>query len=157
MKKYAVLFIVCLIGVYSCKKASKAKVKPELAFMGFSHDTVANGNPKDTVLVNFRYTMAAKKVGSGDKITQLHIKDSRIGPLSPYLFPDEVSQNIPDELLDGDLNINGTLTLRLPASLYFIMRPDRPDVDTVSYEFYLKDKDGTESDKVTSSDILILP
>ncbi|HEY9177573.1 MAG TPA: hypothetical protein VIN07_07780 [Flavipsychrobacter sp.] len=158
MKKYTLLFIIILTAFAACKKAEKAKEKPEIAFAGLSHNTVVNGDTKDTLLINLRYTIAAAAVGTlGDSAyTQVHIIDKRdcvVGNQPPILFPDEVEQNLPE----GEANVSGNITLRLPAANFFVLCPDRPNGDTVTYEIYLKGKNGVESNKITVPEIYIVP
>jgi hypothetical protein len=158
MKKYTLLSIIILLALGACKKDGPAKQKPEIAFMGLSHNTVINGDIKDTLLINLRYTMAVSGIGNiGDTaFTQVHIIDSRDcigGNQAPFLFPDDVYQNLPDD----KMNVSGTITLRLHAANFLLLCPDKPNGDTLRYEIYLKDKNGVESNRVTTSDIYITP
>ncbi len=158
MKKYTLLFIISFMALAACKKGGPAKEKPEIAFMGLSHNTVVNGDIKDTLLISLRYTMAASGIGNtGDTLfTQVHIIDSRDcvgGNQPPFMFPDDVTQNLPDD----EMNVSGNITLRLHAANFLVLCPDRPNGDTLRYEIYLKDKNGVESNRVTTSDIYIIP
>ena len=72
---------------------------------------------------------------------------------APFLFPDDVYQNLPDD----KMNVSGTITLRLHAANFLLLCPDKPNGDTLRYEIYLKDKNGVESNRVTTSDIYITP
>lgn len=154
MKKYTILFIMAVISFAACKKAEKAKEKPELAFTGLSHNKVVNGDPKDTVLISLRYTIATSAVGVDSNAPTIYYKDSRdTQSVLSQPFPSEVADNLPE----ADVNIRGTITLRLNGANYFVLRPDRPNGDTLRYEIYLKGKDGVESNKITTPDIYIEP
>lgn len=153
MKKYALLFIIMIPAFSACKKAGKAKEKPEVAFSGFSHNTVVNGDLKDTVLINLRYTIAAAAVGFDTSAPVVYFKDSRDQTVNSQYFPNDVADNLPET----DPNISGAITLRLSAANYFVMRPDRPNGDTLRYEIYIRGKDGVESNKITTPDIYIIP
>lgn len=153
MKKYTILFIMVVISFAACKKAEKAKEKPELAFAGLSHDKVMNGDLKDTVLISLRYTIAASQVGQDSTAPYIAFKDSRDQTVNRQYFPNDIAQNLPD----ADMNISGAITIRLNAGNYFVLRPDRPEGDTLRYEMYLVGKDGVESNKITTPDIYIEP
>lgn len=153
MKKYTLLFIVMIAAFAACKKTSPAKEKPELAFAGLSHDKVINGDLKDTLLISLRYTIATSAVGVDTSAPTIYFKDSRDETVNFQPFPNEIADNLPDV----DLNISGAITLRLNAGNFFVLRPDRPEGDTLQYEIYLKGKDGVESNKVTTPNIYILP
>lgn len=153
MKKYTLLFIIALSAFAACKKTGPAKEKPEIAFAGLSHNTVVNGDLKDTLLINLRYTIAVSAVGVDTNAPTIYYKDSRDQAVNPQPFPNEVANNLPE----ADVNISGSITLRLSAANYFVLRPDRPDGDTVTYEIYLKGKDGVESNRITTPEIYIVP
>lgn len=154
MKKYTLLFVLCLIAFASCKKRTAEKEKPELVFAGLSHDKVHSGDPKDTLIINLRYTIAAAAVGTQETAPVIFFKDKRDQTITPMPFSDEVASKLPD----GELNISGNITLKLNVGNFLVLRPDRPNGDTTQYEIYLKDrKKGIESNHVTTSDIYILP
>lgn len=154
MKKYTLLFFIILTALAACKKTGPAKEKPELAFKGLSKNTVINGDLKDTVLISLRYTIAASEVGKDSTAPYIAFKDSRdLNAINRQYFPNDIANNLPDV----DLNVSGTITIRLNAGNFFVLRPDRPDGDTLHYEMYLVGKNGTESAKITTPDIYILP
>lgn len=153
MKKYSLLFAIIITALAACKKTDSAKDKPELAFAGLSHDKVVNGDLKDTVIISLRYTIAASQVGQDSTAPYIAFKDSRDQTVNRQYFPNDIAQNLPD----ADLNISGAITIRLNAGNYFVLRPDRPEGDTLRYEMYLVGKDGVESNKITTPDIYIQP
>lgn len=154
MKLYPILIIILLFSVFSCKKRGSALKAPEIAFAGFSHDSVFNGDPKDTVLISLRYTMAADAIGNKTQPTQVYLKDSRDQTEQPFSFPEEIANNLPDL---STPNINGTITLRLPVTQFMTLRPSRPNGDTLHYNIYMKDKTGTQSNTIETPFIYILP
>ncbi len=153
MKKYTLLFIIILTAFAACKKTGPAKEKPELAFVSLSHNAVTNGDLKDTVLISLRYTIAASDVGKDSTAPYIAFKDSRDQTVNRQYFPNEIADNLPET----DLNVSGAITIRLNAGNYFVLRPDRPEGDTLQYEMYLVGKNGVESNRITTSDIYILP
>ena len=154
MKKNTLLFIISILALAACKKSESPKEKPEIVFTGLSHNTVTSGDLKDTILINLRYTMAVSSVGADTTLPVLYFQDSRDQTVAFLSFPGEISGKLPD----AENNISGNITLRLNVSNYLVVRPDRPNGDTVQYEIYLKDvKNGKESNRVTTPDIYIMP
>lgn len=98
--------------------------------------------------------MAVSAIGvANDTNFALYFKDNRDTFLYREAFPDELINNIPD----GEVNISGVITLKLAAPRYLTLLPPKLDGDTLRYEVYMKDKNGVESNKITTSDIYILP
>ena len=158
MKIYPILFLALLLSAYSCKKEGASIDKPELAFVSLSPDKVISGYDKDTVLISLRYTMAINAIGNATSPTEVILKDSREPTIEERLpFPEEIAEDQPDNLPDGKNNISGTITLRLPAARYLVLRPDRPDGDTLRYTIFLEDKNGTRSDSLISPEVFIFP
>lgn len=154
MRKHPILLLILLITVAACKKSDVAIEKPDLDFVTLSPATVNSGNLKDTVLISLRYTIAASGIGAGATPTEVFFKDSRdSNSLNRLPFPDDLAGNLPE----SEQNISGAITVKIPASLYLVLRPDRPDGDTLRYEMYLRDKNGVQSNKITTPDIYILP
>lgn len=155
MKTYSILLVVIIMFAAACNRGNKALEKPEIVFRSFSHETVRSGDLKDTLLINLRYTMATKSLGSETDPSSFILKDSRDpGSELKFSFPNEIYGNVPDPTQN---NISGTVTLRLSAGLFFVLRPDRPEGDTLQYEILLRDKDEVESAPVTSGNIFIIP
>lgn len=154
MKKYPILILILLASATACKKPEDALEKPEIAFISMSPSVVASGNLKDTVLISLRYSIASSGIGLGPTPTEIYFKDSRdSNSLNRLPFPDEVSAELPET----ENNIRGNISVKIPASLYLVLRPERPDGDTVRYQMYLRDKNGLESNKITTPDIYIMP
>lgn len=154
MRNYPILIIILLLSIYSCKKRGSALKNPEIAVTGLSQDSVINGDPKDTVLISIRYTMAADAIGNEKEPTQINLTDSRDLTQQSFNFPSEIANNLPDI---STPNINGTVTVRLPVAQFMTLRPTRPDGDTVFYKISLKDKNGAQSNTVETPFIYILP
>lgn len=153
MKRYPIFFFIILLAVCSCKKAGKPLEKPEIVFRALSHNTVVSGNAKDTVIISLRYSIAAANIGAGDTIVKVFGIDKRDDFQSIFPFPNEIDGTLTEE----DVNISGNLTVKLSANQFFTLRPDHPNGDTLRYEIHLKDKNGVESNRVTTPDIYIVP
>lgn len=154
MKKYLILAGTLLIAATACNKDKKAMDKPQISITSIAPNTVKNGSPADTVIISFKYAMAASAVGTASQPTKLILNDNRDTALIlTEPFPEDMYTNLPD----GEINIEGTLTMKLPAINYLVLRPDRPDGDTLKYTIYLSDKDGIQSNRVVSDNIYIVP
>jgi hypothetical protein len=155
MKKYLILSGALIIAASACNKDKEAIKKPQISLKSMSPNTVVTGAPGDTVFIELGYAMAADGIGIPDQGgATLILEDSRDTSLvirEP--FPADMVGNLPE----GEINISGTLTMKLPAISYLILEPDRPDGDTLKYTIYLKDKNGVESNRIETSDIFILP
>ncbi|MCB0696080.1 MAG: hypothetical protein KDC07_01865 [Chitinophagaceae bacterium] len=153
MKKYTVLFASMIIIATSCSKPGSPLEKPAIVFRGISDTIVVDRAAKDTVIMNLRYTIAVDKVGSSTTPTIVYLKDSRDQNVATYSLPDEIYTKLPDD----QFNISGDITLKLPASTQFALRPDHPTGDTLNFEIYMEDKNGTGSNKVYSPNVYIVP
>lgn len=153
MKLYWLFLALFVLSVYSCKKSKKAVDKPELIFTGFSHETIKNGDPEDTLLINLRYTVALNNLGSKDTPTSVYYRDSRDINVQPINFPNDIYAEASS--FEGS-NIRGNVTLRLQTA-NITLRPDRPNGDTLQYIMYLQDKYGNKSDTVVTSNLYIVP
>lgn len=158
MKIYPILLFVLFIGATSCKKGGAAVDKPEITFVSLTPNIVKSGFDKDTVLISLRYTIAAEVIGNITNPTEVILKDSREPTLEARLpFPDDISDEKPDNLPEGKNNLSGTITLKLLASTSLVLRPDRPDGDTLRYTIFLEDKNGVRSDSIITPEIFIMP
>lgn len=149
MKYVAITILLGTFAIAACQKAKSPAAKPSIALRSVSHDSVVTGSFKDTVLIELRYTIARKEVEG----TVVSITDKRDTTVNEFHFPKELSDSISNDLV----NVTGTYMMRVPAAQYLIMRPDHPNGDTVQYEIVMKSGTGIESNKVTTSNIYILP
>lgn len=155
MKKYLILSGALIIAASACNKDKEALKKPQISLKSMSPNTVASGAPGDTVFIELGYAMAADGVGIPDQDgATLVFEDSRDTSLRiNEPFPADMVGKLPD----GEINISGTMTMKIPAVRYLVMEPNKPLGDTLKYTIYLKDKNGVESNRIETSDIFIVP
>ncbi len=148
------IFNALILVFAACNKASKPLEKPSIALKSISKVLVKELDNKDTVIINLRYTMAVDGVGSGTEAPIVYLKDTRFDDnQTPYPFPDDVINKLPDY----EPNISGAITLKLPVDVFFALRPDRQEGDTMQYEIHMEDKNGIKSNTVNTPDIFIVP
>ena len=156
MKWYSIILFVFAIAFVACKKTNNPPSKPEIAFLELSQNTVRNGHPKDTVNILLRYTINGSKLKIKDDPinSTIYYIDSRFDTtITEIPFPADIEVRKDEE----DKTISGSITLSFEASRHLVMRPDRPDGDTLRYEIYMKDIEGTESNRVKTDNIFIIP
>lgn len=152
MRITIVIFAILALSISACKKNNTDKT-PYIANIRVSKTSVTSGSSEDTVIISFRYTDGDANIGRGDA-RDIFIKDNRVqgATFNSFALPE-----IPDEYIDPKKGISGNAYLPLSAALFLILRPDHPNGDTVSYEVYMVDKDGKESNHLTTPDIYINP
>lgn len=151
MKNYSIVFILLLILIVSCGKKDAPVKRPEIRLVSVSPMSVKNGEPKDTLLISLQYNMAAEGIAQ----SQVFFKDSRNedAPIAQFFPEDMTKKNLPQ----GQVNLSGTILLRIPASQYLVLRPSHPDGDTLKYKIFVTDHKNNTSDTLVTPDIYILP
>lgn len=139
-------------GLLSCNKKNKASDIPKITFVGMSGDSVNSGG-NQIIAVKFTFADGDADLGvspsSGN--FDIYTTDSRDTSKINYYFPKGLAETV-----DPTQGITGDCTINLEAA-FMLLRPSRPDQDTVRYEFYIKDKAGNESNRFTTPDIIIVP
>lgn len=141
-------------GMASCTKEKKSSGdKPSIQFTGLSGNTIKAGS-NQVIYINFNFSDGngdlGNKPSSGNY--DIYTKDSRNDSSDVnYFFP----QDLPDNVEPGR-EISGVCNLGLLGA-FVLLRPNRPDGDTVRYEIYIKDRAGNESNRFTTPDIYIVP
>ncbi len=154
MKWYSILFFVFATALLACKKNDNPPSKPDIAFLELTPNQVQNGNPKDTVNIVLRYTINGSKLQGEPNGSSLFYIDSRFYTTTNEIpFPSDIEVRKDEE----NSTISGSITLKFEASRFLVLRPNRPDGDTLQYEIFMKDIDGTESNRVTTDNIYIVP
>jgi hypothetical protein len=159
MKVWSRLLLCALFSsaIFSCKKSSNSPI-PFLALIRLSPDTVRNGNPADTVYINFRFSDGDGDLGNDPARGRydIYMADNRGGGLDTlrYFFPE-----IPDDAIDpvngisgeGSLAVGGP-SIRLRSDTVY-----QNNGDTVRYTMWIRDKAGNNSNPVLLPLISIRP
>jgi uncharacterized membrane protein len=140
-----VLFILLLAG---CINPPSYSTVPEIKFLSLSASQVVSG--VDTLLVSFEYKDGDGDIGvkEGDTTINAWLVDNRTG--FPYTY------QLPFVNKKGNSNsISGTIFITVsPFTLN--CRPDHKTTDTLSYQIYIQDRAGNFSNKVNSSEVIII-
>ena len=124
--------------------------------MNMYPDSVKAGSGKDTVYIQFHLQDGDADLGNDPNSTNydLFIKDSRYDTFQGYFFPPIASQ-----VEDPKKGIEGTCIFQMLGAL-IIPRQDSVHIkqgDTTSYELYIKDRAGHESNHITTPKLYIKP
>lgn len=135
----------------SCsKKKAKASDTPNISLIGISKDSVQAGS-NETIQLTFTF-----KDGDGDLGNlpssgnyDIYTIDTRDTSKLNYYFP----QDLPSVIIPSQ-GASGQCTIELSAA-FMLLRPSNPDRDTLQYEFYIRDKSGKESNRLTTPNIYL--
>ena len=153
MKLYLVCIALVLTGIVaSCKKTKNNNNKPVITLQGLDSNTVVSGSSEDTVFIRFQVVdgdgdIAHDKGGDHD----IYLTDSRTGEVLKYRYPD-----IPSGTINPEEGVNAFVTLQVLAA-FLETRLDHPMGDTLTYDLYVKDKAGNQSNVITTPKVYILP
>lgn len=136
---------------------------PEIEFIRFNQDSIKQGNSlnaPDTLEIIFSFTDGDGDLGSDDDSIDVFFTDSRDEFETPFKLP--VIPNIGTE--NG---ISGEITVRVPNQPFNICctYPDNSppcvpnpqfEVDTFSYNIFLRDRAGNMSNRIQTSPVTII-
>lgn len=150
MRKSALVLVSLLVILSACKKKSNSSVVPAINFTSLTPDSVKNLALEDTVFINFHIVD-----GDGDLTSStggVYLKDSRFDSAAPYRLP---FPDVPTDAVSPKDGLDAICTVRLAAGILMNLRPDHLTNDTLSYELYIVDGAGHESNHVQTSRIYI--
>lgn len=155
MKQVPILIVLLLVSITSCKKDEGTSQAPELIFQSMEPNTVVSGSLSDTVVITMKYSIEREYIWKGfdTSSSDIFLKDSRDSTVNPDYLPE-----IDESKLDKTKKIvTGTITYKIDAAKYLLLRPTRPNGDTLTYDIYVKDKMGRNSNTIITPPIYILP
>ncbi len=156
MNNKSVYIIAVALITVSCNKKVNRDPVPSILYNGISPRTVTNGFVGDTVTIKFVVNDGDADLGNGVDATNhdIFVKDSRssTGEEQKFYFP-----NIPKDAVLENKSMQVYTSLNLDAPQYFVLRPDRPNGDTLTFEIYVKDRAGNKSNIITTEPIYIQP
>lgn len=143
----ATLFLILTIFFGSCIKQPSYPPEPEIEFKSVSATQIVPGTDSLVVEIGFQDGDGDLGVKDGDSTLNAFLIDNRTG--FPY------SYQIPFVNPRGNSkSISGTIWITVdPFALN--CRPNRPNFDTISYEVYIVDRAGNESNRVQTPDIIL--
>ncbi len=153
MRQYIALSASLLFVFASCSKAVKKDPVPFIVYTGLTPNKVASGSAKDTVSIKFTLTDGDGDLSNGST-EDVFLKDSRSTTGEEIKLTMPV---IPTDVVKTDEGIHAFVTVRVYAALFLVLRPDRPNGDTLTYEVYVKDRAGNKSNVIQTQPIYIQP
>ena len=141
MKK--ILYISLLFLLFSCQKKEDINPFPEIEFISIS-PTIAQ-EYTDEITIVIKYTDEDGDLGENNPdVKNLFVKDIRNGIQYEYRIP-QLAPNENGIFIIGNFNImiNGTGVTNGSSS------------EKVSYQIYVTDRNGNESNTITTSEITI--
>lgn len=153
MKLWPAIVVSGLVLFASCEKNSGSKI-PQIALKYAGPDSVRAN--LDTAFIQFSFTDGDADLAGDTAKSAVFVKDKRYDSLGfvKYIFPD-----IDASIEDPKKGISGTavvLLLQPPVtprtdSLHMVLG------DTTSFELYITDRAGNESNHITTGQIRIKP
>jgi len=143
------------LGVAACNKDEELSPVPSILLQALEPREVKAAS-QDTVFLQFRFTDGDGDLGV-DRTTgryDIYLKDRRNDDTLFYTLPD-----IPDETRDAVTGaLKGTATVLIQTA-FLLPRDSLHAVtgDTLSYEFWIEDRAGNQSNKVITPEIFLLP
>ncbi len=157
LKKYAPLLFLAAFAA-ACATPPDYPVEPEIEFLWVSKDTMVRGNFfNDTTFIRFSFTDGDGDIGDNDSL-QLFLIDSRDSFVNDFRVP-----FVPE--LGASNGIKGEITVRVFTSCC-IFPPgeflegcedeyDQMPYDELTYDIYIRDRAGNESNIVQTTPIFI--
>lgn len=150
---YTALLALGLLGTIACtKKKTTGNSTPAIKFTGISSDSIKAGS-STAIRLSFNFSDGDGNLGNkpASGMYDIYTIDSRDKSFTNYYFP----QALPS-VIDPTQGVTGTCQLDLRGE-FILLRPTRPGGDTLSYEVYIRDREGNESNHFTTPDIYIIP
>lgn len=143
MKSVLLLFIVVLIG--SCKKPPQLPPEPKILDVGFDKMQITAG---EELVVGIDFEDGDGDLGEEDtsSASNAYLIDSRYGFTYPYKIPVLNTSGVPQA-------ISGTVWIKHPMSCDPV--PPNRTLDTVSFEVYVVDRAGNESNHFQTEEVII--
>jgi cbb3-type cytochrome oxidase subunit 3 len=157
LRLLSVLFFAGIIIIFSpaCKKENNNSPYPQITLMGQYPDSITASKNTDTLHIYFNFWDGNGDLGTPQNQSYIVAIDSRNANDSmSFIFPD-ISPSVvsPTKGLEG----NGTVNI---PSIFIRLREDslhKNYGDTLQYTIYVTDNSGKQSNRVTTSRVLIRP
>jgi len=156
------LFLLCMVSacLYNCASAPDLSPIPTLEFVSVSKESMEQGSfNQDSLTLTLNFTDGDGDIGglNGDISQNLFVIDNRIDTIAdPFVIP-----TIPEQGVNN--GIRGQIKLRMYTTCCLIpgipaCSPSAPDFpfDEVSFDVYMVDRAGNQSNTVTTSMIKLL-
>lgn len=153
MRLFAASFLLLALVMTACKKENKLSKIPSITFLSAAPNTVKQGSATDTCWISFKFEDGDADINTTGDTTNIFIKDLRPGvnQTFKYGFPP-----IPDGFKDPAYGFKGTCIVGIDGtSLHFRDTVAHKEKDTISYEVFILDEAGHESNHITTSEVYL--
>lgn len=154
-----ILIFTLLVIIFSCKDDNKISEIPSIQFIGINKNVMIQGDlNQDSVIITLEFEDGDGDLGYGSASTQkdIFVIDKRTGLLSDQF-------KIPDIPNSNDQAISGSLSIRLYNTCCLFSNnippcsnPVQFPTDSITYEVYIVDRAGHESNRIESSKVYLL-
>ena len=157
MNAIKILLLNCCIItlITACLRPPDFPIEPEIEFISFSKSTLVQGFFNDTTVVVFSFTDGDGDLGS-DTVQNVFIEDNRTGFEVEFTIPTIPSQG-------NNNGISGEISIEIYSDCCIL--PDNPfpcqpsttfPTDTLTYDIYIIDQAGNQSNTITTSPLVLL-
>ena len=144
------LFILAILSLllFSCNKKHSYSNTPKITFDRLSQNTTQAGS-QDIIYIRFLFEDGDGNIGFGTN--NLFLKDSRDTVFQNYKIPDIPSKFNPEDGLKGSIQVSY-------EAAFLLLRSDslHQESDTLTWDIYMKDQAGNESNTITTSPLILI-
>lgn len=145
MRRIGIALVFLGITILSCKKDEAFTLEPSIEFKSISPGTIKEY--RDSVVITISYLDRNGDLGENDtEIPNAFVKDLR----NNLLYSFRIRQLAPDEAIA----IQGNLSIVIPQ---VALVNSNVTSETATFEVYVKDRAGLESNKITTSAVSVIP
>jgi hypothetical protein len=145
MRRIGIVLFLFSCALISCKKDEAFTFEPSIEFKSISPGTIKEF--RDSVVITISYLDRNGDLGENEtEIPNAFVKDLR----NNLLYSFRIRQLAPD----AAIAIQGNLSIVIPQ---VALVNSNSTSETASFEVYIKDRAGLESNKVTTSSVSIVP
>ncbi len=145
MRRIGISLLFLSIAFLSCKKDEVFTFEPSIEFKSISPGTIKEY--RDSVVITISYLDRNGDLGENDtEIPNAFVKDLR----NNLLYSFRIRQLAPD----AAIAIQGNLSIVIPQ---VALVNSNSSSETATFEVYIKDRAGLESNKITTSAVSVIP
>ncbi len=155
MKFLTGLLVICSILALSCKKSNTASTPPEISLMNMSSNTKSLSS-EDSLFIWLHISDANSDLGVDTPDYDIFLIDKRSD--TTYYTNQFLLPVIPPDLQDPTKRFEATCMIYLDVRFFPLREDDTARTsDTLKFEIYMHDRDGNESNHITTPEIYIVP
>jgi hypothetical protein len=145
MRRIGIILLLLSSALMSCKKDEAFTFEPSIEFKSISPGTIKEY--KDSVVITISYLDRNGDLGENEtEIPNAFVKDLR----NNLLYSFRIRQLAPE----ASIAIQGNLSIVIPQ---VGLVNSNSSSETATFEVYVKDRAGLESNKITTSAVSVIP